>query len=214
MQQQSRIRITIALLLGFILLVVYGFSWRMSQPVIMSNQDLRINGAVVLDKPRVFGDFELVDHRGETFNISRMQDIWTIIFFGFTHCPDICPTTLAMLNDTYSKLKDSEKDRLQIVMISLDSERDTVEKMAEYVPYFNSSFTGVTGDKYVISRLAAELFIAYNRVPLGDDDYTMDHSTQLILINPKGHYHGFFKAPHTEITMRSTWRSISASSGL
>jgi len=214
MQQQSRIRITIALLLGFILLVVYGFSWRMSQPVIMSNQDLRINGAVVLDKPRIFGDFELVDHRGETFNISRMQDIWTIVFFGFTHCPDICPTTLAMLNDTYSKLKDSEKDRLQIVMISLDSERDTVEKMAEYVPYFNSSFTGVTGDKYVISRLAAELFIAYNRVPLGDDDYTMDHSTQLILINPKGHYHGFFKAPHTEITMRSTWRSISASSGL
>ena len=214
MQQQSRIRITIALLLGFILLVVYGFSWRMSQPVIMSNEDLRINGAVVLDKPRIFGDFELVDHRGETFNISRMQDIWTIVFFGFTHCPDICPTTLAMLNDTYSKLKDSEKDRLQIVMISLDSERDTVEKMAEYVPYFNSSFTGVTGDKYVISQLAAELFIAYNRVPLGDDDYTMDHSTQLILINPKGHYHGFFKAPHTEITMRSTWRSISASSGL
>jgi protein SCO1/2 len=214
MQQQSRIRITIALLLGFILLVVYGFSWRMSQPVIMSNEDLRINGAVVLDKPRIFGDFELVDHRGETFNISRMQDIWTIVFFGFTHCPDICPTTLAMLNDTYSKLKDSEKDRLQIVMISLDSERDTVEKMAEYVPYFNSSFIGVTGDKYVISRLAAELFIAYNRVPLGDDDYTMDHSTQLILINPKGHYHGFFKAPHTEITMRSTWRSISASSGL
>ena len=214
MQHQSRIRITIALLLGFILLVVYGFSWRMSQPVIMSNEDLRINGAVVLDKPRIFGDFELVDHRGETFNISRMQDIWTIVFFGFTHCPDICPTTLAMLDDTYSKLKDSEKDRLQIVMISLDSERDTVEKMAEYVPYFNSSFTGVTGDKYVISRLAAELFIAYNRVPLGDDDYTMDHSTQLILINPKGHYHGFFKAPHTEITMRSTWRSISASSGL
>lgn len=214
MQQQSRIRITIALLLGFILLVVYGFSWRMSQPVIMSNEDLRINGAVVLDKPRIFGDFELVDHRGETFNISRMQDIWTIVFFGFTHCPDICPTTLAMLDDTYSKLKDSEKDRLQIVMVSLDSERDTVEKMAEYVPYFNSSFTGVTGDKYVISRLAAELFIAYNRVPLGDDDYTMDHSTQLILINPKGHYHGFFKAPHTEITMRSTWRSISASSGL
>ena len=214
MEQQSRIRITIVLLLGFIMLVVYGFSWRMSQPVIMSDAELRINGAVVLDKPRIFSDFELVDHRGETFNISRMQDIWTIIFFGFTHCPDICPTTLAMLNDTYSKLKDSEKEKLQIVMISLDSERDTLEKMAEYVPYFNPSFTGVTGDKYVVSRLAAELFIAYNRVPLSDDDYTMDHSTQLILINPKGHYHGFFKAPHTEITMRSTWRSIAASSGL
>ena len=212
MQQQSRIRITIALLLGFILLVVYGFSWRMSQPVIMSNEDLRINGAVVLDKPRIFGDFELVDHRGETFNISRMQDIWTIVFFGFTHCPDICPTTLAMLNDTYSKLKDSEKERLQVVMISLDSERDTVEKLAEYVPYFNPEFTGVTGNKHLIRRLTAELNVAYNQVPLSDDDYTVDHSTQLILVNPMGDYHGFFKAPHTEITMRSTWRSIAGSS--
>ncbi|MGC6481347.1 MAG: SCO family protein [Porticoccaceae bacterium] len=208
MEQQNRIRLTIAILIGFIMLVVYGFSWRMSQPVIMSNEELRINGAIVLDKPRIFSDFELEDHRGEVFNIARMQDIWTIVFFGFTHCPDICPTTLAMLNDTYSKLKDSEKERLQVVMISLDPERDTVEKLAEYVPYFNPAFTGVTGNKHLIRRLTAELNVAYNQVPLSDDDYTVDHSTQLILINPKGHYHGFFKAPHTEITMRSTWRSI------
>ena len=113
-----------------------------------------------------------------------------------------------MRNETYSKLKDSEKEKLQIVMISLDSERDTVEKMAEYVPYFNPAFTGVTGNKHLIRRLTAELNVAYNQVPLSGDDYTVDHSTQLILVNPMGHYHGFFKAPHTETTMRSTWRSI------
>jgi len=212
MEQKNRIRMTIVALIAFILLVVYGFTWRISQPVIMSKEELQINGAIVLEKPRIFSDFELVDHRGDLFNIERMQDIWTIVFFGFTHCPDICPTTLAMLNDTYSKLKDSEKERLQIVMISLDSERDTVEKLAEYVPYFNQEFIGVTGNKHLIRRLTAELNVAYNQVPLSGDDYTVDHSTQLILINPMGHYHGFFKAPHTEITMRSTWRSIDGSS--
>ncbi|MGB2241842.1 MAG: SCO family protein [Porticoccaceae bacterium] len=212
MEQKNRIRMTIVALIAFILLVVYGFTWRISQPVIMSKEELQINGAIVLEKPRIFSDFELVDHRGDLFNIERMQGIWSIVFFGFTHCPDICPTTLAMLNDTYSKLKDSEKERLQIVMISLDSERDTVEKLAEYVPYFNQEFIGVTGNKHLIRRLTAELNVAYNQVPLSGDDYTVDHSTQLILINPMGHYHGFFKAPHTEITMRSTWRSIDGSS--
>ena len=212
MNSKTGVRVTIVGLLGFILLVVYGFTWRMSQPVIMSKEELQINGAIVLDKPRIFSAFELEDHRGELFNNERFQGVWSIVFFGFTHCPDICPTTLAMLNDTYSKLKDSEKERLQVVMISLDPERDTVEKLAEYVPYFNPEFTGVTGNKHLIRRLTAELNVAYNQVPLSDDDYTVDHSTQLILINPMGHYHGFFKAPHTEITMRSTWRSIAGSS--
>jgi protein SCO1/2 len=210
MQQQAAIRRTIALVLAFIMLVVYGFIWRMSQPVIMNTEQLRANGAIVLDTPRIFSDFELVDHNGETFNIARMEDVWTIVFFGFTNCPDICPTTLATLNDTYSKMKDSEKDKLQIVMISLDPERDTVEKLAEYVPYFNEEFIGVTGNKHLIRRLTAEINIAYNTVPLEGDDYTVDHSTQLVLINPKGHYHGFFKAPHSETMLRSTWRSIQA----
>jgi len=213
MQQKMGIQRTVLMLLGLILLVVCGFIWRMSQPVIMSNEELRINGAVVLDKPRIFSDFELVDHSGESFNIARMQGIWSIVFFGFTHCPDICPTTLATLNQTYSKLKDSEKERLQIVMISLDPERDTVQKLADYVPYFNPEFVGVTGNQHLIRRLSAELNIAYNQVPLNGDDYTVDHSTQLVLINPKGHYHGFFKAPHSETMMRSTWRSIDATSG-
>jgi protein SCO1/2 len=208
MEQQAAIRRTIAMVVAFILLVVYGFIWRMNQPVIMNDDQLRANGAIVLNQPRIFSDFDLVDHRGETFNIARMQDTWTIVFFGFTNCPDICPTTLAVLNDNYSKMKDSEKDNLQIVMISLDSERDTVEKLAEYVPFFNDEFIGVTGNKHLIRRLTAEINVAYNKVPLEGQDYTIDHSTQLVLINPKGHYHGFFKAPHSETTLRSTWRSI------
>ena len=212
MDQRLGVRNTVIIILAFILLVVWGFVWRINQPVIMSNEELRINGAVVLNTPRIFSDFELVDHRGEVFNQEQLQDVWTIVFFGFTHCPDICPTTLAILNDTYSKLKDRERERMQIVMISIDPERDTVEKLAEYVPYFNNEFIGVTGNKHLIKRLTAELNVAYNKVPLDSDDYTVDHSSQLVLINPKGHYHGFFKAPHSEIMLRSTWRSIDGSS--
>ena len=212
MDQRLGVRNTVIIILIFIVLVVWGFVWRINQPVRMSNEELRINGAVVLNTPRIFSDFELVDHRGEVFNQEHLQDVWTIVFFGFTHCPDICPTTLAILNDTYSKLKDRERERMQIVMISIDPERDTVEKLAEYVPYFNNEFIGVTGNKHLIKRLTAELNVAYNKVPLDSDDYTVDHSTQLVLINPKGHYHGFFKAPHSEIMLRSTWRSIDGSS--
>ena len=214
MDQRLGVRNTVIIILAFIVLVVWGFIWRINQPVIMSNEELRINGAVVLTTPRIFSDFELIDHRGEVFNQENLQDVWTIVFFGFTHCPDICPTTLAILNDTYSKLKDHERERMQIVMISIDPERDTVEKLAEYVPYFNDEFIGVTGNKHLIRRLTAELNVAYNQVPLDTGDYTVDHSTQLVLINPKGHYHGFFKAPHSEIMLRSTWRSIDATSGL
>ena len=212
MDQRLGVRNTVIIILAFIVLVVWGFIWRINQPVIMSNEELRINGAVVLTTPRIFSDFELIDHRGEVFNQEHLQDVWTIVFFGFTHCPDICPTTLAILNDTYSKLKDRERERMQIVMISIDPERDTEEKLAEYVPYFNDEFIGVTGNKHLIKRLTAELNVAYNQVPLDTDDYTVDHSTQLVLINPKGHYHGFFKAPHSEIMLRSTWRSIDGSS--
>jgi protein SCO1/2 len=211
MTQQTRIRLTILLVLVFIGLVIKGFIWRMSQPVLMSAEELRTNGAIELSQPRIFSDFELLDHRGESFSLENLRGHWTILFFGFTNCPDICPTTMATLAQMYQFLSSDEQEKLQVVMVSLDPERDTQEKMAEYVPYFNADFVGVTGNKHLIRRMTAELNIAYNKVPLEGDNYTVDHSTQLVLINPRGHYHGFFKAPHGEVAMRQTWRSITAS---
>lgn len=206
--QQVGIRRTIIIIVCFIVLVIFGFIWRMNQPVIMSVQDLRINGAIVLNTPRKFSDFDLIDHRGDAFTLERLKGQWSMIFFGFTNCPDVCPTTLATLNETYSKLKDSEKENLQVIMVSLDPERDTVDKLGQYMPYFNTDFVGVTGNKHFIKRFTTEINIAYNQVPLGGDDYTVDHSSQIVLVNPNGHYHGFFKSPHSAIMLRKTWRSI------
>ena len=208
MNQQTRIRLTIAAVLCLIVLVVVGFVWRMSQPVIINSQELRANGAVQLNNPRIFSDFELIDHNGDAFTLENLKGTWSIIFFGFTNCPDICPTTMATLAEMYEPLSDGEKEKLQVVLVSLDPERDTQEKMAEYVPYFNSDFVGVTDNKHFIRRLTAELTIAYNQVPLEGDNYTIDHSSQLILINPKGHYHAFYSAPHCAIGIRQTCRSM------
>ena len=152
--------------------------------------------------------FNLKDVNNELITEKSFQKPLTAIFFGFTNCPDVCPTTLATLNETYSKLKDSEKENLQIIMVSLDPERDTVDKLDQYMPYFNAEFVGVTGNKHFIKRFTAEINIAYNQVPLGGDDYTVDHSSQIVLVNPNGHYHGFFKSPHSAIMLRKTWRSI------
>ena len=77
--------------------------------------------------------------------LENLQGKWTILFFGFTNCPDICPTTMALLSEMYVDLEEEEKEKLQVVTF-LDPERDTVEKMATYVPYFHEDFVGVTGD--------------------------------------------------------------------
>jgi len=208
LNQKIGIRLTVLGIVCFMMLVVAGFVWKMNQPVVMKKEQLRANGAIVLDTPRIFSDFELRDHLGQDFSKERFIGKWSMVFFGFTRCPDFCPTTLSVLNETYDKLKTSEKDRLQVILVSLDSERDSVEELANYLPYFNSQFIGVTGNKHYIKRFASEVNIAYNRVYLDDSSYTVDHSTQILLINPKGDYHGFFKVPHTPEKLRQTWRSI------
>ena len=208
LNQKIGIRLTVLGIVCFMMLVVAGFAWKMNQPVVMKKEQLRANGAIVLDTPRIFSDFKLIDHLGQDFSKESFIGKWSMVFFGFTRCPDFCPTTLSVLNETYDKLKTSEKDRLQVILVSLDSERDSVEELANYLPYFNSQFIGVTGNKHYIKRFASEVNIAYNRVYLDDNSYTVDHSTQILLINPKGDYHGFFKVPHTPEKLRQTWRSI------
>lgn len=208
--RRAGIHRTVAAVVAFIVLVVVGFTWRISQPVVMNDQELRANGAILLNSPRSFSDFDLLDHQGQPFTKQRLQGRWSILFFAFSNCPDVCPTTLATLSKLYAELEEDEREDLQVIMVSLDPERDTVARLSEYVPYFNPEFVGVTGFEPQIRRMALELNVAFSKVPLEGSNYTIDHSTQLILINPRGDYHGFFKAPHNEQVLATTWRSIRA----
>jgi protein SCO1/2 len=160
-----------------------------------------------MDPPRDIGAFAFRDHRGGAFTPESLEGGWTLIFFGFTNCPDICPTTMAFLDQFVGSLEGTEAEDTSVVMVSVDPARDTVEALSTYVPYFNPEFTGVTGEFLDLLRFATALNTPFRKVPGQGEDYQVDHSANVVLINPRGHYHGFFKAPLDLAKMKVTYRA-------
>lgn len=209
---QKGIRRTVIGMLLLVGFVVLSFLYKIDQPRVLRTSELKLNGAYVFDKPRVLKPFNLVDHHGESFTAASFAGSWSLVFFGFTHCPDICPTTMALLNELYQVLPEDARADTRVVLVTVDPVRDTPEKLAEYVPYFNESFVGLTGDYLDIHRLATGLNTPFRKVLIDDgDDYTMDHGASIALLNPQGEYQGFFKAPHELGKLKLTYRSIRAS---
>jgi protein SCO1/2 len=201
------IRKTVIFVLLFIAFVVAAFVYRVQQPRLMSVEEMKINGAYMLDTPRNIGDIQLIDQNGDAFTKQRLQGVWTLVFFGFTHCPDVCPTTMAFLNEFVQALEGTEAEDTQVVMVSVDPARDTVEVLSEYVPYFNPDFTGVTGEFLDVHRFATALNTPFRKSPGQGEDYQVDHSANVVLINPRGDYHGFFRSPLDLAKMKVTYRS-------
>ncbi|MBB5211809.1 SCO family protein [Microbulbifer hydrolyticus] len=206
--QKRGIYITVAVMVLFMLAVVAGFLNKMNQPRVITDTELRANGAIKLERPRILDEFELVADTGNTFSTTELAGRWTLVFFGFTHCPDVCPTTLATLNTFYQTLDEKTREDTDILLVSVDPQRDEPEKLHDYVRYFNPEFSGVTGEFLNLKRFANQLNVPFNKVPLEDGDYTVDHGSQVVLINPRGHYHGFFKAPLDPAKMKLTYRSM------
>ena len=173
----------------------------------MSLAETRANGLFLFDTPRDPGEFSLIDHHGSPFTREDLIDQWTLIFFGFTHCPDICPTTMAELAELKAQLVGTEASDARVVMLSVDPARDTPERLAQYAQYFHSDFIGVTGDFTDILSFAQRLNAPFRKVSEPDGAYQMEHSANVILMNPRGDYHGFFRAPLDIPKMRVTLRS-------
>ena len=205
---QSRgIKLTVAVILLLMLVIVGGFVYRIQQPRVMTSIEMQVNGLYLLETPRNFGELNLVDHHGEPFTRDRFVGQWSLVFFGFTYCPDICPTTMSFLDRLVGELEGTEVEDTQVVMVSVDPARDTVDQLAAYVPYFNPDFVGVTGEFLDIHRFATALNTPFRKVPGQSEDYLVDHSANVVLINPRGDYHGFFKAPLDLAKMKLTYRS-------
>jgi protein SCO1/2 len=209
--KQSRgIKLTVAALAVFITIIVAGFVHRISMPRVLTATEMQINGLYVMETPRSFGEVNLVDQHGAAFTNERLQGKWTLVFFGFTYCPDICPTTMSFLNDLLGQLEGTEVEDTEVLMVSVDPARDTVAVLADYMPYFNPEFTGVTGEFLDIHRFATALNTPFRKVPGQGDNYLVDHSANVVLINPRGDYHGFFKSPLDMAKMKLTYRSARA----
>ena len=208
--QRRRIWLTVAGVLVFIAIIVAGFVNRIQMPRVMTAAEMKANGLYLFETPRDLGEFSLLDQNGDAFVPQRLEGGWTLVFFGFTFCPDVCPATMSFLNSFIMELEGTEVEDTRVVMISVDPARDTVEQLSSYVPYFNPDFVGVTGEFLELHRLATAMNTPFRKVPGQGENYQVDHSANVVLINPRGDYHGFFKAPLDMAKMKVTYRSARA----
>lgn len=142
----------------------------------------------------VGGPFTLVDQQGRTVADDAFRGRWMLVFFGFTHCPDVCPTALSDMSATLTELG-AAADKVQPIFITVDPERDTVEAMSQYVANFDPRIVALTGTPEQIAQAAKAYRVYYKKVPQGDD-YTMDHTGILYLMDPQGRFMTHF-TPNT-----------------
>ena len=200
---------TVIICVAFMAMVVGLSVNRIISPPIMTNAQLTENGLFVYDVPRRFADFNLIDQNQAAFTQESFKDKWTLVFFGYTYCPDVCPTTLATINQFSSLLEDTDyATDTQVVMVSVDPQRDTPEMLGNYMGFFGEDYIGATGEYLSIFNLAKQLNIAFAYEPAEDGDYLVSHSGEIALINPNGHFHGFFKIPHDPNKMAVNYTSV------
>jgi protein SCO1/2 len=205
--QKYNIKRTVLILVGLMGVFVAGFFHKILSTRILNEHELSANGAIQFSKPRIIAPFALTDINGQPFTLDQLKGKWTVVFFGFTSCPDICPVTLSVLNKWYTALDKGFPAKTQVVMITVDPERDTPDALRAYLKHFNPNFIGVTGELASIRALTDQLNVAFNRSS-DAADYSVDHSSHLVLINPYGHYHGIFTAPFELSRLKVTFQSI------
>lgn len=197
--KSKRITLTIAILLGIMALSA-GLFVSQHMHVKKKIDPNQLHGTL-LDQPRPVQAFSLTGVDDNPFNNTSLRGQWTMAFFGFTSCGSVCPITMAELGKMYRLLEDKGVEPLpQVVMISVDPSRDSVEKLGHYVKAFDRHFYGARGDESAIKSMTTEMGIAYLKVARNktddDSDYDIEHTGSIMLFNPEGELAAFFTTPH------------------
>jgi len=168
----------------------------------------------VLDAPRPLPTFELLDEQGQPFTESDFQGQWSLLYFGFTFCPDICPNSMSVMAEVKQGLDKNPALEDHYFLVSVDPDRDTPERMAEYVAYFDPAFRGLTGTFDQLDILTQAAGAVY-KVPEAPEtaDYLVAHSSTLTLIDPQGRVHAIFTSPFDPAAIRADLARILQSSG-
>ncbi|WP_129780543.1 SCO family protein [Peristeroidobacter soli] len=167
--------------------------------------------ATLIDPARPLPPMAFIDEQGKPFGQEQLRGHWSILFFGFTSCPDVCPTTLALLAQVEKKLADMPTEqRPHIVLVSVDPKRDTPERLAQYVKSFSPTFTGITGEQNAIHEFALKMGVpvAISEQPGGN--YTVDHSAAIFLVDPNGALRALSSTPHEVPIIAEDYRAIVA----
>ena len=207
-RQARRIYLTIIVLVAFIALILGLYFSQLSHT---KKPDLSKFNGTLLTTPRQIDDFSLAGTSDKNYTKASLQGHWTFMFFGYTQCPKLCPVTMSELANMYKQLEsDNVQDLPEVVLISLDPERDTVQKMKQYVTAFNPHFVGAVGESAQIDKMTKEMGIAYMKVNNGNNaaDYMIQHSGTIILFNPQGDIAAYFSLPHDPSKMAKDYEML------
>ncbi|MEH6493844.1 SCO family protein [Halopseudomonas sp.] len=191
----SGVQKTVLICAASVALVLGAIIHKVTRPVPLDRNALQSAGIFLFDTPRPIPRVNLQSASGEAWTSDNLKGQWDLLFFGYTFCPDICPTTLADLRQLGEKLPAEARDQLQVTLVSVDPNRDTPEQLATYLDYFNADFAGATGDPAELAKLAKALSIAYIEPDTSNENYLVDHSGQVVLVDPAGEYVGFIRPP-------------------
>ena len=153
--------------------------------------------STVLTKPIKLDEFLLTADDDSVFSNQSLKDNWSLLFFGYTHCPDVCPLTLHQLAQANKELADKLDSTPDIIMVSVDPDRDTSEILQKYVRSFGENVSGVTGKNEELDKLTSQLGIFYNANKHEGENYSVNHSAAVILINKNAEFHAIFSALHS-----------------
>ena len=186
-------------ILIIVVILLTGSSLAYWRAVSMARQDAipaELMGSIWPD-PQPLPAFQLTDHTGQHFGPEQLRGQWTLVFFGYTSCPDICPTTMMTLAGMVVELGKKNVAAPQVVMVSVDPERDDAAALRRYVAYFNKDFIGVNGDEAQLLVFALNMGAMYSREELNEDGgYEIAHSASIFLVDPEGRKFGLFSPPH------------------
>lgn len=169
----------------------------LATPALALDRDVLLDQAniLLLPRERAIPPLELVDQDGQRFDTRSLQGRWHILFFGFTACPDICPTTLSDMRRLFNQLPKETRDQLQLVLITADPARDTPQQLKTYLDYYRGGFNGLTGDMEQLQRLSRALGLPFVPASETQGDYSVSHSGNLALVGPDGTLRGHIRAP-------------------
>ncbi|HUT42328.1 MAG TPA: SCO family protein [Gammaproteobacteria bacterium] len=197
---------TLLLFLFFCLLMAAIFYWMLPGKAVPPELQ-----GVLRPEPVPLQAFELVDQYRQPFDLERLKGKWSLVFFGYTSCPDICPTTLSILNGVVKKMQADPQGPagMQVVFVTVDPRRDTPDVIDNYLKYFNETFQGVTGAQQDIDSLARQFGAGYvNEPESAVGQYLVSHTSSIFLVDPRGRLLAAFSPPHDSNTIADQFRQI------
>lgn len=168
-----------------------------------------LQSGTLLKPPRAVAAFTLQDIHGNPVSLASLANHWSVLFFGYTSCPDVCPATLAQLARTHKALSNlPAKLQPQIILISVDPKRDTIEKLGSYLQFFSKDFLGFTGTQQQIDSFTKAMGVPVEYKTQPDGSYTVDHAAVLFVIDPQQHLHAVFSPPYDAAILAKDLRSL------